>query len=91
MDQIERSLRAVVLAVSNLLDPVLGWLDRLHSILRHQLSLARVPVDLHAGIIAALWVVVLFILFRILSGWLRVVMLVCTAVVVAKVYGLLPG
>lgn len=90
MDKVERTLLQATEALSRALDPLAGWIGRLHFFVRTQLSNSRIPADWQGGIITALWVLVLFMLFRILAGWLRIVMLACTAMVVAKVYGVLP-
>jgi hypothetical protein len=91
MDRLEHALTEAAVAVSHALDPVASGLKRLHFYLHSQMTFFNVPLGWHDGIIAAIWVGLLFMLFRMLVGWLRLVMLVCTLLVVAKLWGYLPA
>ncbi len=90
MDPLEHALLVAVVAVSHALDPVVAGIGRLNSYIHSQLFFLAIPLVWHDGIVAALWVVMLFMLFRTLTGWLRLVMLMCTILVVAKMWGYLP-
>ena len=91
MDRLEHLLLTAVIAVSQVLDPVVTGLKRLNFYMHNQMTFFNVPLSWHDGIIAIAWIVVLFMLFRLLTGWLRLAMLVCTALIVSKMWGYLPG
>ena len=91
MDRFEHALQAAAGALSQALDPVSSALTRLHFYIHSQLTAFKVPLGWHDGIIIALWVLLLLMVFRLLTGWLRLVMLIGTLLVVAKMWGYLPG
>ena len=91
MDRFEHALQTGAVALSKALDPVASALTRLHFYIRSQLTAFRVPPSWHDGIVIALWVVLLFMVFRLLTGWLRLLALIGTLLVVAKMWGYLPG
>lgn len=90
MDRFEHASLTAAVATSHALDPVAAALTRLHFYLRLQMTGFKVPPGWHDGLIIGLWVVLLFMLFRLLNGWLRLVMVVATVLVVAKMWGYLP-
>ena len=77
-------------AISVGLDPVMNWIYRQHFYIRSQLTFARVPSDWHELVLASLWFVLLAIVYRLLPGWLRVLLLLGTVLLVAKAGGYLP-
>ena len=91
MDWFETTLRRLGAQLSNLLIPVAWGLERLHAAMRQQMEAVGVPFEWQRPVLNAFWALVLFMAVRSLSGWLRLLAVVFAAVVLAKVYGLLPG
>jgi hypothetical protein len=73
--------------VGPLLDVPLGLLRQLGALVRRQLAVFRVPWEYHDWIVIGLWVLVLFVLLRALGGWLRLLVLLLAAALIARAYG----
>jgi hypothetical protein len=80
----------VSLGISRLLEPAMGSLERLDLFLRQQLSMAYVPFQSQGTVITVGWAIVLFLVFRALGGAARIIFVLLTAMVLAKIYGVLP-
>ena len=91
MDWLEGALHRAAQQLSGLLNPVLFALERLGGLIRQQLDEFGVPYDWQRPMITVAWVLVLFMVVRTLAGWLRLIAIVVAAVILAKVYGFLPG
>ncbi len=91
MDGLETTLQRVAAWLSMLMDPLDQWLGRLGLSVRQQLDRVGVPSAWHSTILTALWVLLLAMAIRTLTGWARLVLVVVAALVLAKAYGLLPG
>ena len=91
MDWLETTLHRLAGQLARLLDPLMVGLDRLGFEIRRQLDAVGVPYGWQSWIVTGLWVVVLAMMLRTLTGWLRLVLLLMAAVVLARAYGVLPG
>ena len=87
MDQVVRAILSFGSLLWNGLDRVAEALRELNGLIRSLLDAVHVPRGLHGGIVALLWVIVLVSLFRSLPVWGRMVLVFCTAVMFAKLYG----
>lgn len=90
MDQVESVLRSVLVQLCRLLDPLIALLAQLEAAVRAQLTQFGVPYQWLGPIVAAAWVIVVFMLVRIVPGWLRMVVLLVVALVLLRIYGMLP-
>jgi hypothetical protein len=90
MDLVNRIVFVIGLGISRLLEPAMGPLDQFNFFLRQQLASLHVPYDWQGGVIMAGWAIVLFMVMRALQGFLRIAFILLAAVVLAKVYGVLP-
>ncbi len=87
MDDVARAVLAFGSTLWQTLDRAVAALGALHGVIRSFLNSLHVPQSLHGGIIALLWVVVLVSCFRALPVWGRMVLVFCTCVMLAKVFG----
>ena len=90
MPSLNRFAWNVLLAVSHLLDLLMFGLERVDRYLRAQLDGFGVRPGWQPAIITTGWVVLLLLVLRALDGWPRIVAIALTALVLAKLYGLLP-
>lgn len=90
MDLVNHIVFIIGFGMSRLLEPAMGPMDTFNAFLRQQLALAHVPYEWQGSVVTAGWVIVLFLVFRALQGFLRVVFVLLTAAVLAKIYGILP-
>ncbi len=90
MDLINHIVFVIALGMSRLLEPAMGPMDQFHAFLRQQLAVTHVPYEWQGSVITAAWVIVLFLVFRTLQGFMRAAFVLLTAVILAKVYGILP-
>lgn len=90
MSLLQQLLHAIGSGISRLLEPALVPLDELDDFLRMEMTTLFVPSSWQPVLITAGWAIVLALLFRMLEGWKRVVLVLVTAAVLAKIYGVLP-
>jgi hypothetical protein len=90
MELLNSIVSTVALGISRLLEPVMGSLERLDLFLRQQLSAVYVPFQSQGTVITVGWAILLFLVFRALSGAARVIFVLLVAAVLAKIYGVLP-
>ena len=91
MDQVEVTLHSALAALSRLLDPVMAWLTRLDFSVEQQLSQWGMPSNWSRTAVLVVWLIVLFMVLKVLPTWLKAIVLLLVALVAMKSYGLLPG
>ena len=91
MDWIEGGLQRLAARLSQMLDPPAAGLERFGLLIRRYLGEVGVPYDWHGTVIILLWILVLGMVLRTLTSWLRLFVAVAAALLLAKVYGVLPG
>ena len=91
MDGFEVLLQRVAVALSRLLDPVDGALQQLGLSLRSQMDALGIPFNWQGTVLTLVWLLILGMVVRTLTGWWRLGAVVIALLVLAKVYGMLPG
>ena len=91
MGWLDRTVQTLVALLSRALDPVVLLIARIGYEIRHTSDLVGIPYGWQHLIVAAFWVLILLMLVRTTSGWLRLIVALFAALVIAKVYGLLPA
>ena len=90
MESVRGALHDVALALSRLLDPVVGVLAHAGAGVRRFMDGAGVPVQVQPVGIIALWVVLVLLLIRLLRGGARLLALLFVAVLLLRIYRVLP-
>ena len=90
MEELRRTLDRAGSMLSRLLDVPMEGLRQAGDVIRRQLGVFHVPWEYHAWIVTGAWVLALFILLRSVGGWVRLLVLLLAAALIAKGYGLLP-
>ncbi len=89
MDAVERFIQNAALWLSRVLVPVTQLIDRVNFAVLLQLDHLGVPTPWRGRLLAALWVVTLFMILRTLPGWWRVALLVGIVLVLGQTYGMI--
>ena len=90
MWRVEQVIQHIVGFLSRLLDPVVAgveWLDRLAVV---QLGEVGMRAEWSDRVVAAAWSLSILLGLRLLRGWWRVVALALLALVVGRLYGMVP-
>ncbi len=90
MELLNSIVSTLAFGISRLLEPAMGALEQLDFFLRQQLSTVHVPYQYQGTVITIGWAIVLFLVFRALGGAARIIFVLLAALVLAKVYGVLP-
>ena len=90
MDQVERALHSFLALLSAMLEPVTWSLERARYSIIQQFDRIGVPYRWQDVIITVAWVLIVLMTLRTLTGWLRLVAIVLVALVLGRVYGVLP-
>lgn len=91
MNGIEVTLQRLAASLSHMLEPVAQALDRLAQLARTDLDRFGLGYAAQSAILTTLWMLAVAIAILSLTGWLRLVAVLVTTVLLAKMYGLLPG
>ena len=91
MEWLDRTVHTMVLTLSRMLDPVMVVIARVNYEIRHTADLIGAPYDWQRFIVIGFWTLILFMLMRTTTRWLRLVVVILAAIVLAKVHGYLPG
>ncbi len=91
MDGFETTLQRFAAWLSHLLQPIEQGLQQLGLSLRVQMDAAGVPAGWQGPLLTCGWLLILAMVVRTLVGWWRLLAVVAAAVVLAKMYGVLPG
>lgn len=91
MEWLDRTVRTLVLTLSRMLDPVMVMIARVDYEIRHTADMLGVPFDWQRIIVGAFWVLIVVMLIRTTARWLRLIILILVALILAKTYGTLPG
>ncbi len=87
MDHVTRAVLAFGSTLWQALDHAVTLLRAVHGSIRSMLDSLHVPQALQGGVIALLWVILLVSCFRALPVWGRFVLVFCTCLMLAKMFG----
>ena len=90
MDSIRSALHAIAVFLSSLLDPFIDVLTQGGAAFRRFLENNRIPPFVQPVFIIAFWLVLILALMRFLRGFTRVLALGVVALVLLRIYRLLP-
>ena len=90
MEQVEKIIHDVAVGLSSALEPLMGGIERLNRAAELQLEATGLGGMWAPWVVALVWLLIVLMLLRVTFGWLRVIVLVCVVVVLAKFYGVMP-
>ena len=90
MESITTPLHSLFILLTRLFDPLMTTIARFNFFVDQQLIAWGTPILWRPWLLALLWTLILALMVRLVSGWLRLVLLIFIAIVLARVYGVMP-
>ena len=91
MEWLDQGVHSIGVFLSRFLEPLAIGVEMLNDSVRRQLEQFGVPFQWQVSVVSILWTLVLFMLLRTLTGWVRLLAVAFVAIALVKIYGYLPS